>query len=110
MTIYLKQLIVLNGAQPPYYCVLLFSHRVQKVDDSLELQAFVIDHFNDRGAIIVVIKAISIRAENWLSVSKGAEITFEDMSSELSFKITEATTISTAPRPFIPKPTIMDSQ
>ena len=83
---------------------------MQKDDFSLELHAFMTDHFKVIGAINVVTKAIRIKAENWSCVSRGSAMVLEDISSLLNFKTTEATTISTAPRPFMPKPTIADSQ
>jgi hypothetical protein len=44
--------------------MVLLSHNTQNEDDSSDVQALVTAHFNVRGAINVVIKAIRMRAEN----------------------------------------------
>jgi hypothetical protein len=67
-------------------------------------------HLSVMGAMSVVTKAIKIRAENWFWVSRGSDMDLEAINLLLRFITMVATTSSTAPRPFIPKPTMADAQ
>ncbi len=74
------------------------------------LQDFLTIHLKDKGAIMVVKKDMQISAENWSLVSKGSVIVWLVIKWPFNLITTAAITISTAPRPFIPEPIMVDSQ